>query len=208
MSSAKKIVLKKNKELDTIWHPETTLVFKSSTEKVVTGRYENGEFISLDEKALELCEKWKFKYDTSLIEEEEEEEGDEEEGEEEDGEADEQAVDDEQPDQDVEEQEEDNSDPVVVPVVQQVILPSTGNTTKEVNSIMIDANTRLNSYLTSLVSEFTSKIDKLETQLSSKSSELVDTKKKLDENVSKLNDLSSQHVKLQAKFDGIKQLFS
>jgi chromosome segregation ATPase len=71
-----KIILKKLKEYDTMWHPDSTLVFKSSTEKLVIGRYVNNELISLDEEALELCEKWKFKYDSSLIEEEVETEGD------------------------------------------------------------------------------------------------------------------------------------
>lgn len=79
-----KIILKKLKEYDTMWHPDSTLVFKSSTEKLVIGRYVDNELISLDEKALELCERFKFKYDSSLIEEEVETDGDEEkEGEEE-----------------------------------------------------------------------------------------------------------------------------
>jgi len=75
MSSTKnKIVLKKLKELDTIWHPESTLVFKSSKDKVVIGRYENQELISLDDECLDLCAKWKFKYDKDLVQEDEEEE--------------------------------------------------------------------------------------------------------------------------------------
>ena len=73
-----KIILRKLKEYDTMWHPDSTLVFKSSTEKLVIGRYVNNELISLDEEALELCEKWTFKYDSSLIEEEVETDGDEE----------------------------------------------------------------------------------------------------------------------------------
>ena len=44
-----KIVLKKNKTINKIWHPESTLVFKSSKEKLVIGRYEDGEIIPLDE---------------------------------------------------------------------------------------------------------------------------------------------------------------
>ena len=52
--SSKKIVLKKLKELDTIWHPESTLVFKSSKDKIVIGRYENENFISLDDAILLL----------------------------------------------------------------------------------------------------------------------------------------------------------
>ena len=80
-----KIVLKNNKTIGKIWHPESTLVFKSPTEKLVIGRCVNNQIISLDDLCLELCIKWKFKYDAELIEEEEdeEEEGDEEEGDEE-----------------------------------------------------------------------------------------------------------------------------
>jgi len=67
-----KIVLKKNTIINKIWHPESTLVFKSSKEKLVIGRFHENEFVSLDDEALELCVQWKFKYDTSLVDEEEE----------------------------------------------------------------------------------------------------------------------------------------
>ena len=77
--ATKKIVLKKNKSLDKIWHPDSTLVFKSSTEKVVIGRCVNDSLISLDDEALELCKQWKFKYDEELINESDEEEEEEEE---------------------------------------------------------------------------------------------------------------------------------
>ena len=80
-----RVILKKNKNINRIWHPDSTLVFKSATEKVVIGRYDGKEIISLDDESLELCTKWNFKYDTTLIEnveevtasEEEEGEGDE-----------------------------------------------------------------------------------------------------------------------------------
>jgi hypothetical protein len=65
-----KIILKKLKELGTIWHPESTLVFKSKDDKVVIGRWDKSEFIDLDDTAIESCEKWGFKIDESLIEEE------------------------------------------------------------------------------------------------------------------------------------------
>ena len=67
-----KIILKKNNTINKIWHPESTLVFKSSKDKLVIGRLDKNNFISLDDEALELCVKWKFKYDTSLVEEESE----------------------------------------------------------------------------------------------------------------------------------------
>ena len=72
MDSKKKIVLKKLKNHSPcILHPESTLVFKSSQEKLVIGRYDsdNDEIISLDDVCLELCAQNNFKYDTSLVEE-------------------------------------------------------------------------------------------------------------------------------------------
>lgn len=67
-------VLKRNKKLDKIYNPDSGLVFNSSSkDKLVIGRIEDDEFISLDEKALELCEEYNFKYDESLVETEEEE---------------------------------------------------------------------------------------------------------------------------------------
>lgn len=82
MSSArqrKKIILKPLKKLGTIWHPESTLVYKSRKERVVIGRFEDEELIPLDDIALELCLEWKMKADESLLEAgSEEEEGEEE----------------------------------------------------------------------------------------------------------------------------------
>jgi hypothetical protein len=89
--ATKKIVLKKNKSLDKIWHPESTLVFKSAKEKIVIGRCVDDCLVSLDEEALELCAQWKFKYDKELVEEGEEEQ-DEEEQEDEDEDEDEEKL--------------------------------------------------------------------------------------------------------------------
>ena len=60
--SKPKISLKNNKTINKIWHPESTLVFKSSKEIIVIGRCEEGELIQLDDKSLDLCSHWKFKY--------------------------------------------------------------------------------------------------------------------------------------------------
>jgi hypothetical protein len=67
-----KLTLVKNKKLDCIYHKESMLVFKSPSEKIVIGRIENDQIISLDEKTLELCEQYGFTYDESLLEEAEE----------------------------------------------------------------------------------------------------------------------------------------
>ena len=66
MNKSTKIVLKKNKKLNTIWHPESSLVFKSSKDRRVIGTYINKEFINLNNNALHLCKTWGFKYDKEL----------------------------------------------------------------------------------------------------------------------------------------------
>lgn len=71
MSEAKrKIVLKKLAAHKTIWHPETTLVFKSQKERLVIGRLEEGELIALDDQCVSLAEEWSFNIDETLIQEE------------------------------------------------------------------------------------------------------------------------------------------
>jgi chromosome segregation ATPase len=75
--SSKKIVLKKLNSHNTIWHPDSTLVFKSQKDRLVIGRYVDDEVIPLDDIAINLCEKWKFKPDESLFEGEDEESTDE-----------------------------------------------------------------------------------------------------------------------------------
>jgi hypothetical protein len=67
MPPKREIILKKLKEYYTVWHPESTLVFKSSTDKRVIGRIEDNELIQIDEKTIELCEQWNFYYDENLI---------------------------------------------------------------------------------------------------------------------------------------------
>ena len=68
-SSRKKIILKTLKSHKTIWHPESTLVYKSRKERIVIGRFVDGEIIPLDSDAVELCKEWgdKFPPDESLI---------------------------------------------------------------------------------------------------------------------------------------------
>ena len=79
MSDTKrKIILKKIASLQTIWHPETTLIFKSQKERLVIGRYVNGEIITLDDEAMELCSEWNFKPDPSLVAESDDESNDDE----------------------------------------------------------------------------------------------------------------------------------
>jgi len=68
----RKIILKNLKEHNTIWHPQSTLVYKSKKERVVIGRFVDGELIPLDDIAVELCDEWRMKPDESLLENDDE----------------------------------------------------------------------------------------------------------------------------------------
>ena len=69
MPGKRKVLLKRLKDHKTIWHPESTLVFKSQKERLIIGRYsiETEELISLDDITLELCNEWKFIPDPELL---------------------------------------------------------------------------------------------------------------------------------------------
>ena len=69
-------VIRKNKDLDKFWHAESRMVFKSKTERIVIGRENKGEIITLSEEDKAVCEKYGFKY---VIEEKEDCKGEEEE---------------------------------------------------------------------------------------------------------------------------------
>ena len=62
-------IIKLNKDIKMWWHLETKLVFKSSTEKIVIGRYKDGEFQKLKEDDIEDCQKYGFKYELENTEE-------------------------------------------------------------------------------------------------------------------------------------------
>lgn len=66
----KKIKLKKYG--DTLWHPESRLVFKSRKEKLVVGRLDDKEELIVDDKMVELSDNWNFKIDPDIVESAEE----------------------------------------------------------------------------------------------------------------------------------------
>lgn len=76
-SKTKKIVLKRNKKLDKIYHLDSGLVVNSAKEKLVVGRIENDEFVVLDQTALDLCKKFDLKYDETLVDSDDDEEDEE-----------------------------------------------------------------------------------------------------------------------------------
>lgn len=56
-------VLRKNKEIDMLWHPETGFVFKSTKERVVVGKIEDNKVIELMPDDIDECKKWGFALD-------------------------------------------------------------------------------------------------------------------------------------------------
>ena len=68
-------VLRKNKKLDKLWHPETGLVFKSAKELTVVGKCVDDKLIDLTEEDIEECRKWGFSF--VPLDEDEDDEGDE-----------------------------------------------------------------------------------------------------------------------------------
>jgi len=232
MSTDKRKVLKPLKEMETIWHPDSTLVFKSKTEKVVTGRWINSEFLPLDEEAVELCAQWSFKYDQELYDElmaegeEEVAEGEEEtgedvaegeevcedvaEGEEEVGEdvAEEEVAEGE--DADVAESEDVDK---VIKSVHTVVKTETSS--KDLDHLTSDFTSNLNNYFQTLTCDFSSKISILETKLSNKSDEFVkmtEDRNKLKDELSKMTEdrdkVKEECEKFRAKFEGFKNFFN
>jgi chromosome segregation ATPase len=222
MSSAKrKLVLKKLNSHNTIWHPESTLVFKSQKERLVIGRYVNDQLIPLDDDALDLCDEWKFNPDESLLEtgnEEDEEsveegdskvesvdEEDEEEGESkvessesvEEGESKVESVDEESKEDDVEESNE------KVENVDDSVDRELG-TNDDVLSLASELSAKLNEGFC-MVKDRLDKSDKENKGLRSK---LVDTESRLVETEDKLSKLQGEYDVIKKKFDTMKSLFS
>ena len=218
MSSTKnKIVLKKLKELDTIWHPESKLVFKSSKDKVVIGRYENDELISLDDECLELCAKWKFKYDKDLVQEEDDE-NDEEDDYEKVDEAQNENLDTKE---DEYEKVEENIESKTNDDEHQDDIERNDNIEK--NTIEVVKNTDNKESISDLTNEYTKRVHNFFDDLSQKynqellnlKNEIIQKNKLYDELLNNYNKEVSDHSntteelnKLKTKFDGIKQLFS
>ena len=71
-------IIRLNKEINKWWHMESKLVFKSSKEKVVIGKYDNDIFRDICKDDIKDCEKYGFKYEIKDEEEDKEEEKEEE----------------------------------------------------------------------------------------------------------------------------------
>jgi hypothetical protein len=207
--SSKKIVLKKLPAHNTIWHPESTLVFKSQKERLVIGRYVDDEVIPLDDIAINLCETWKFKPDESLFE------GENEHSEEESNDelSTEKTSD---PVEKVSTHVEKTSDPVekVSTHVEKTPDPVEKVSTKVEKTANSDAENiqniteRFTVNLYTAVDILINEKNSLLSQLNDTEETLSDLQKKYDEKEEILSDLQKKYDDIKKKFDTMKSLFN
>ena len=213
-SKKRKIILKSLRKYKTIWHPESTLVYKSKKERIVIGRYVDNELIPLDEEALELCEEWNMKPDESLLEEEDEEgneEGNEEEGEKEREEEDEEEDKEEDKEEGEEEGEEEESSPSVIK--QKETAPSSvrieSTKTTLLNAKHLDQYTSHCKLFEDILCQWGIEFDaQREAELAVKQSEYDSLEAKYDVLTTKYDELEAKYDVIKKKFDTMKSLFA
>ena len=193
-ASSKKIVLKKLNSHNTIWHPESTLVFKSQKDRLVIGRYVDDQIIPLDDVALTLCETWNFKPDETLIDDEYNEKLAPEEV------TDEEPTDEEPKEEDPKEEDQ-NEHTKEVPTKE---VPTKEFHTKEVPT-EYEANVKKSNTVKSITDVFTFQIceafDILNEEKAALTNELNDTK-------AILADLQKKYDDIKKKFDTMKSIFN
>jgi len=173
-SSSKKIVLKKLNTHNTIWHPESTLVFKSQKDRLVIGRYVDDKIIPLDEEALSLCETWKFKPDESLFD------GDEEESEKVDEEADNEEADEENVEQVVS---------TVVPKESSVLSKNSENSSR--TSLLEDITDKFTKQVFAQFNLLNEENTSLKSQLTENETAFAELQKKYDDIKKKFDTMKS-----------------
>ena len=192
-ASSKKIVLKKLNSHNTIWHPDSTLVFKSQKDRLVIGRYVDDKIIPLDDVALTLCETWKFKPDESLFDDEDNEKVKPEEG------TDEEPTDEEPTDEDPTENipEESNQKKVVEEESTQKKVVEEESTQKK----LITEKTNVKNITDIFTFQICEAFDNLNDEKSALTIELSDTK-------AILADLQKKYDDIKKKFDTMKSIFN
>ena len=203
MSTTKrKIILKKLSSLNTVWHPESGLVFKSQKERLVIGSYVNDTLVDLDEDSLALCEEWNFKPDESLLANEEEEEPEEEEPEEEEPEEEEpeeeQSNDEPEEEQSKEEPEEEQSDKVLEKEKDSVKLTNNDGETISFIKQLSD----------NLVNELVPIVEKLQKELDNKNEQVKSLNEKLSTKTKEYDELEEKYKMMDQKFKTMKSLFT
>jgi hypothetical protein len=211
-TTTKKVSLKKLAEFNTVWHEESGLVFKSQKEIIVIGKLVNKEIVPLTAVDVTTCEKFKFKYEMPVADEEEEVEEVEGEEEVEEGEGTEEAEDvaSAEGEEEEAEAEPEPEQPKVVEEVKKVAEETVK--TEEAPKEIVKPITAEDNDIDSEIDEFNKIINDLnriwkttnaknDTRIHALEIELQETKKDLF-------DLQDLYDKMKVKFDGIKQLFS
>ena len=207
MSAAKrKLRLVKLKKYNTIWHPDSTLVFKSQKERFVIGRLVDKELVPLDDEAIELAEQWKLKIDESLLESESEEK-DSEEGSDDDGSNDENSQEEDSQgeentqEESHEEQSKDDENLVEVAKEGNLQLKESEKTPKE---LTVDTSFKDNELTNEIMQNARKTVDLiigLETKLEIVSKEKTELQTSYD-------DLKEKYDAIMNKFNTMKSLFA
>jgi hypothetical protein len=209
MSTAKrKIILKKLSALNTVWHPESGLVFKSQKERLVIGSYIDNNLVDLDEDSLALCDEWNFKPDESLLATEDDAEDDAEDNEEEDAEED---------TENNSEKEQENSDGDEEPVSEENVSeddvpkeetnksdPDTNQKDTQEQTVCTNENVDIQQHLDT----FQKDIDNLSKNLSiSLTPIFVALQTKINQLENELRQKTIDNEELQSKYDAMDQKF-
>lgn len=209
MSTAKrKIILKKLSALNTVWHPESGLVFKSQKERLVIGSYIDNNLVDLDEDSLALCDEWNFKPDESLLATEDDAEDAEDNEEEDDAEEDtENNSEKEQENSDGDEEpayEENVSEDVVPKEETKKSDPDTNKKHIEEQTVCTNENVDIQQHLDT----FQKDIDNLSKNLSiSLTPIFVALQTKINQLENELKQKTIDNEELQSKYDAMDQKF-
>lgn len=208
MSTAKrKIILKKLSALNTVWHPESGLVFKSQKERLVIGSYIDNNLVDLDEDSLALCDEWNFKPDESLLATEEDAEDNEDEEEDDAEEDTENNSEKEQENSDGDEEpayEENVSEDVVPKEETKKSDPDTNKKHTEEQTVCTNENVDIQQHLHT----FQKDIDNLSKNLSiSLTPIFVALQTKINQLENELKQKTIDNEELQSKYDAMDQKF-
>ena len=188
----KKLVLKKLSQYNTIWHPESTMVFKSIKERVVIGRLEDEELKPIDNICKDACKEWNF-----VIEESPETSNDEGENEEEHKEVENEDEHKEVEDQDEQEEEEEDDDEEE----EEKEEVKEENVSTVLDTKSSDRATRVLSKISSVAQEISVAVNQYEEEISK-------LKNDLENSQAKNQRLEQELDSMRAKFTALKSIFS
>ena len=186
----KKLVLKKLSQYNTIWHPESTMVFKSIKERVVIGRLEDEELKPIDNICKDACKEWNF-----VIEESPETSNDEGENEEEHKEVEDQDEQEEEEEDDDEEEEEKEEEEEEKEEVKEE------NVSTVLDTKSSDRARRVLSKISSVAQEISVAVNQYEEEISK-------LKNDLENSQAKNQQLEQELDSMRAKFTALKSIFS